>query len=587
MLRRAPAALLALLAPLALLVPIGLALTPWTLTPGRLSEALVGQVKREYGLDLRVSGPIVVSLLPVPRIKLSSVSIDDPEGRFSVAAGQLKGSLKLSSLLAARPRLSDARIVGADIRLDAGGLLSGEPGSTLARLKQKLDASPGSSWINRIVVASSRVTVTTAGGETVGLLPRFDAVLRWPEKADLDVTASALWNGEPVTLSLAGLNPALFLAGQPEGVEIRVAGRSVQANFVGDVALRDGVPRFTGLGAVETSSIGALARWSGLGRDFVEVDRAAGVSGDCVIDLNGIEWPRVTMSVGTDRLEGSLAILGGETRPQVRATLAGSELDLSWVIPLADPDRALPPPTDYDVRLSANTVRFGALRLADVASGILIKGDRMEVSLGRASLADGTIRGRFSAILGGEARDFKGQVSLDGLRVEKLGFDVGLLRGLSGTAGGQATLEATGERQPDFWRSLKGRVSLLARDGEIAGVSLTGAAGGRTETAGGTRRSGRTRFGRASLLLEIREGVGVITEGRIEGPDGDTRLSGRVSLADGTVAVTATTLPPPDSAARATAQPPVVLDLRGPIGAPFISSVQSTGTIPTAANPIR
>lgn len=568
--RRAAIALTALVA---VLVP---ALTPWTISSSGLSAALAGQIKREYGLDLTVSGPIVVSILPMPRVKLSSVAIGDPDGRFSIEAGQFKGVLRLASLLAGHARITDARIVGADIRIDPTRLPAADLGAAAAALRQKLEASPGS-LINRVVIASSRIALSRGEAEPVVLWPKFEAVLRWPDKADLDLTASAIWNGETFTVSVAGLNVARLLSGQPEGVEIAAVGRPGTVRLLGDVTLKDGMPRFSGFGAVETPSIGAFARWSGLARDFAEVDRPAGISGDCVIDASGVEWPQVTMAIGDDRLEGSLAVLTGGARPQVRATLAGGNLDLSWILPIADPERAVPPPTDYDVRLSASLVRMGPVRLTDVASGILIRGDRLEVSLARASLAEGSVRGRLSAVLDGDARDFRGQLTLDGLRAERLSAETGMLRGVSGLVGLQANLEAAGDRQPDLVRSLRGKVSVVARDGEIAGLSLAALAS-RPEGAGMDRR-GRMRFGRASLALDVAGGSAEITDGRIESLDAETRMTGRLSLIDGVLAVTATTQPAKQDGR--TVQP-IVLDFRGPIAAPSVVNVQSTGAITPA-----
>lgn len=544
-------------------VGLTLGLLPWTVTSNRVKAAIARQIRQEYGVDLAVEGRATVALLPVPRLKLETVRLSGGDGTFDAKAGALRAELRLAPLLTARLRLSELRISDATVlvRLDTP---EAEAWITDAIRRRISVGGAGSSRVERLVVTGSVLALSDAAGSRTELR-KLDAVLRWPDpSADLDLSATAEWRGDALSLSLTGLNPATLAAGRPDAVEGSVRSRLGRISGTGHLSWRD-VPVFSGTVRAETPSLGALARWTGVGLDLRDLDRPLEVTGEATVGPDGIEWPRATLGLGGDRLDGSLAYRFDRRRPQLRATLAGEELDLGWVLPLADPARAEPPNADYDVRLSASSVRMGPLRFRDAAAGVLVSDQRIEVSLARATLANGSIRGRVTASLDGEGRDIRGQVALGSVDLERLLGDLGAPRGIVGTLTGQATFEVAGDRQPDLVRQLKGRATFTVRDGEIPGVSL-----GEMPRRGEGRSAsdwegGRTRFGSASLALEVGNGLVEIAEGSLETAATQTSLKGRVSLGDETIDLRATTR---GVGGASQSSPPVTFSMRGPLARP-------------------
>ncbi|MDB5590463.1 AsmA family protein [Enterovirga sp.] len=567
-------------------VALVLALLPWTVSSDRVRSAVARQIHNEFGLKLGIDGPATFSLLPIPRLKLQRVTLADETGAFTAEAAQFKGELRLLSLLAARIRFSEVRIADARIRVAIEGADTDSRAGHFRRMRERLARLEGGpSPVDRVVVTGSQLTVTGPGRARVTDWSRLNLVATWSgPDGDVDVAASAVWQGEEVSAWLSGIAARSLIEGGPDNVEIRTASRHGRLNLVGSLTLGD-VPVFRGLVAGQTPSVGALARWTGWGLDLQAVDRPATLSGQAVLSADIIEWPQAVLEIGQDRLDGSLALRLDSDRPKLRATLAGGDLDLGWVLPVADPTRAVMPGADYDVRLSASGVRMGALQFGDLAAGVLVSSDRLDVSIARATLAGGSVRGRLSAALDGEGRDIRGQVSVDKVDLESLLSTASTGRGITGTVAGQATFEALGDSQPDLARHLRGRVALVARDGEISGIALNEAAR-RPEFRRGTPspvawRGGRTRFGEAHLQLTLGDGIAEITSGSIQTPATQTRLRGRISLADGHLAIETSTRGTGEDAGSGPQRPALVLDVRGPIEKPVLNARapdETTGT---------
>ena len=546
-----------------------LGLLPWSVPSDRLTGIVARQLRRDYGLVLAVHGPATLALLPVPRLKLEDVEVTDASGRFDARSALLRVELRPGPLALMRVRIAELTVAGAagTVRLDGAGP---DLAATILRgLRRGSDAEVGSR-IERLIVRASLLTLVRTDREGRAEISDLDAVVRWPDpNGDLDVVGSGRWGGEPISLALSGLNPSRLVAGRSDALSARLSTRLGQVGLTGDLAWRSG-PRFSGLITGETSEVGALTRWAGAGLDLRDFGRPLSISGEGTLGLAGIEWPQAAIVLGDDRLEGSLSVRLDRDRPQLRATLASESLDLGWILPIADPTRAEPPGSDYDVRLSASDLRLGPLRLRDAATGILVNGERLEVSLARATVAGGSVRGRLTAPLDGEEREIRAQVTADKLDAIQLFAALGTASVFSGTIGVQVAMDMTGGRSPDL-STLRGRAIVTASDGEIAGLALGEMP--RRQDGPAAPRPGRTRFTRAAVGLDLGRGWAEITDGSIETAATRTQLHGQVSLRDGSVALRTTTQA---LGTEAGTRPPVVLDLRGPAGRIAVTAAEPT-----------
>ena len=588
---------MAALLAVAVLALLAAALAPWSVASDRIESAAAAQVRDAYGLTFASARDARLSLLPVPRLTMSGVSVASETGSPLVRDARVRVEFRMLPLLLGRLRVAEVAVSGASVAVgfDAAGRSGWTP--AFERIAQR-GTDEASGHVGRLVVTGSDIVIDLPSQGTGTTIHCAEMVISWPAPAgEADLSVVGAWHDEPFRVELLGIAPFKLVAGQSDAIQLRATAKHGRVGLSGDLDWR-GAPRFHGLIAADTPSLAGLAAWAGSSPILRGMDQSFSLSGDGTVEPTGIESPQVRLGFGADRVDGSLAIRLDQARPMVRATLAGEQLDLTWLgqrlaafgETWSETGQALDvPPADYDLRLSAASARVGAVRLRDAAAGLLVHRDRLELSLARATLADGQVKGRVSAALGGEGRDIKASLSLDNVDLGPLLAQFGQARILTGTVRGQAAFEAVGQANADFARQGQGRLSVVARDGELAGVAL-GEGWRRSENRAGAAapaawQGGRTIFDQAHLNLHVVNGVAEIADGAIEASTTHTRLQGRVSLPDRFVSLKSTTRGAP--AVAGDLRPPLVLDVNGPLDRLVTMSSPVTSPTTTATIPRR
>ena len=539
------------------------ALVPWTVRSDRVVSALSRQIRQGYGIALASNGQLTFTLLPMPQLVLSDVRLASADGAVRVEAEELRTQLRLLSLLRARLRLSKAWLAGGRVTVTLPEGAAPGVGGALERMRRWFSPESDSRWVPRIdrfLLTDGDVTIRDREGRALARLARASLVLNSPEPdGDFDIRASAEWNGEAVIVSLTGLNLAALRDGRPQTIAADATGRIVHASLEGRLTFSDR-PHLVGSLKGRTESLARLSRWSGLLSDVARTTGPGSVSGQVSLDPDGIQLPRTSVEIGPNRFDGAAAMQFGP-RPQVRATIAGETVDLGWLGRVVDPKESERLGADYDVRLSASELAFGALRLQDAALSVQSNAHGIELSLGRAAFAGGALRGRISAALDGEGRDIRMTGWADGIDLARALADLAGLRGVTGTAGGQAALDITGDRSGSLASQLRGRGTIQARNGEFAGAAIAEAAKRQTHDAVPSDwRSGRASFNEARATIAFERGQARLSDGVVETAGASAQLTGSVDLATLNAALRITS-----RATAAPTAPPVTIDLDGPL----------------------
>lgn len=446
------------------------AIVPWTVSSERVVGALARQITQSYGIALASNGRVTLSLLPLPQLVLSGVRLESLDGRVEVEAQELRAQLRLLPLLQGHLRLRKLWLARSGITVT----LPEEPAptvtGTVVMLRGLLGTESASGWaprIDRFILTDAEIDLRDAAGREIARLGRASLDLNSPKPdGRLGLTVAAQWNGEAVLASLGGLNLVATRDGLPQDIEAEIVGGIGRLSLEGKLTWSD-KPLFAGAFKAQAVSIARLARWSGLGSDLRDVERSMTISADGSLDLDKLQWPRASIELGRDRLDGALALEFG-AMPQVRATLAADDLDLGWLGGPIDPGGGRRIAANYDVRLSASRLTLGPLRLREAAMSVQGTPRGIEVSLGRAAFAGGTLRGRVSAGLEGEARDIRALAWMEGVDLEKALSDLSIARFVSGTGSGQLNLEIAGDRADGLASQARGRGSIQTRDGELS-----------------------------------------------------------------------------------------------------------------------
>ncbi|AWM87478.1 AsmA-like C-terminal region-containing protein [Microvirga sp. 17 mud 1-3] len=525
-----------LLIALVTLALLGAASAPWTLNPGGLAAAVTEHLEGRYGLAVTVSGRSTFALLPTPRVKFEEVSLSYPKQSLKAEGATLRGELRILPLFLGRIELSeialnDARITAsmeALRRIDWARLFKDRMGETHAR---------------RLVLAASSIQWSDfpdAGLSDVNLL------INWSGAGDpLHAVGGAVWRGEKVMVEQASFDPIRLASDQLSPLALTLSAPSGRLSLQGEAQIGDD-PRFTGQSLVSATSLRDFARWSGTGLPFGSLMQAVVVEGDLSVNRRRISWPSVTVTLGSDTLEGTLAVRLDAERPVIAGTLAAGQLDLSdFVQPLAQArtgsgawsEEAINllqvTGNDLDLRLSALKARLGRLHLGDMAASILVRPGRIEASLGRADFHEGTLKGRFSLVAQEKGVDLKSQGAFEGVNVASFLAEIGQPRWITGVAQGQFALEGVGASPAEVARRAQGRSTVTVKQGELVGLALNDAlrqVDKRPLSASLSWKGGRTPFDQAQAQLAIDGGIGDIVEGRISAPTLSTSLRGQVSL---------------------------------------------------------
>jgi AsmA protein len=548
------------------LAVLGTAASPWNLTGSGLSAALTEHVKEKYGIDLTVEGRSTFAVLPIPRVKFENVTLRFPDQALMAKGGTLRGELRLLPLLFGNIELSDfdlteSRITGSFQALQA------------AKWSEILKDRSNETYARRLVVTKSTLRWTDLQEAN---LDRLDMIIRWTDPdAPLSVLGSALWRGVPIALERGTIQPALLAANKLSPFALSLSAPSGRIAVQGEAQL-GADPRVTGESTIEATSVSDFTRWSGLELPFGSLLEAMSISGDFSMDRRRLSWPAVAVTLGSDKLEGTMGVRFDTERPVITGTLAADTLNLadlfepfaqartpsgSWSEEKFDLEHATG--SDLDLRLSASSASFGPLSLEDMAASILVQPNRMEASISRAAFHDGTLKGRLSLATQDGLVEFKSQGTFSGVQIAPFLVAIGEPRWITGRAQGQFNFDGVGKNPADVIRQAQGRSTIEVKDGELVGIALNDAlrrVEKRPLLASLNWKGGRTPFQQALAQITIKDGVGEIADGHLKGPAVQADLHGKVLLIDRTLDVTANVSP---ADAPAGQSPSLVFEVSG------------------------
>jgi AsmA protein len=202
-----------------------------------------------------------------------------------------------------------------------------------------------------------------------------------------------------------------------------------------------------------------------------------------------------------------------------------------------------------------------------MAANIMVRPGRIDATLGRATLNNGTVKGRLGLAAAASGLDLRAQGSFDRLDSAAFLNDFGQNGWVTGLAQGQFVLEGVGKSAADIVRQSHGRATLAIRSGELIGIGLYDLVrrADRRPLPTPLDGRGRTPYDQAQIALNIENGGVEVAEGALSAPGLRAALQGRASLAEQTVAIRATVEGVANGATTGS-PPPAVVEMSGPWG---------------------
>jgi len=522
------------------------AATPWTIPDAVLREQVAPQLASLAGLPDGRAGSARFTLLPVPRLEISTLSLRDATGTVRVDAERMRGRVRLLPLIGGRIELTEISLFGPRLAMPADGSADG----LLRRLATVL--SPAGRTRNlpdveRLVVFDGRVERTSPAGETTPVLQDVQLVAGRGVGGDTsDLEGEAIWRGERVSFQSFGLDVAALMEGRPVQASVRLSGDVGSIDFAGRIA-RPGTWDVEGQLAVKTSGPRRLAAWLDLALP-VAIDAAVDAKGALRMRNGDISLSAATIEVPAGQLEGALHLKESGGRAALSGTLAGDRLDLTdaarfltalrapdggWSRDTIDP--AILPAGDVDLRISAGKVTIGASVLNNVACSMIVRQGKTDFTLGGAEFNKGTLKGRISLAGAPRGFDMKAQASFD--RVDMAAALAAVVDGrrIGGIGYGTLQVESSGASAHALMQALDGKATLVVRQGDLVGINLPEVLRRMEKRPLGAAldvRGGRTPFELASLSGRITRGTVEVQDGSVASPATRIGFSGKVGLAE-------------------------------------------------------
>lgn len=485
---------------------------------------LISAAAEASGLRIEANGATRFFLLPTPHVAIDGVSVSTRGEPPFAAAPEVTATLRVGALLMGRVEFSEITLSRPQIAVDRAPLAT-----VAAKLKQAGAGAPPAirlvdariSWGGRSVdEVSAGLAWSTAGGPTT-------------------LSGYGRFAGRPVEASAQIGDLAALAEDRRAPARIRFEGAGLRVMFDGEAEVADR-PRLIGEISARADRIGEVMNLFGASPPAPDTARwSASLAGHGVVDSAGLAVSSAEFDLsGRSFLGAARLTAGADGRPSVEATFDVGSLDLKPFIAALMPEITRSDgswssePIDFrrlegwtlDLRLSADAIKLGRVRLGATAATVAVARGGLDLSIGEASAYGGSLGGRLSVEPGpgGSAK----------VRIEGAGSDLAIDETLKllvakppieGALQADLALEGQGTSAAAIVRSLSGRATGRVTDGVLEGVGRS-----RTLSLAGLR--GRMPFATAEARMAIADGVAQAEDIAIAGPEATFSLSGAASL---------------------------------------------------------
>ena len=531
---------------LIVLLVVAVAAAPF-LIPASLYEAkIIAAVKQATGRDLTIEGPVSLGLLSGFSLQAEKVSLSNAPGASDAAMmtlAKLEVGLKLMPLLSGDVEVTRLVLTNPVVHLDIDKAGKGnwvfEPAAAPVQVPAA-DARTGKAaeklkqlHLGTVKITDGTFTYADARSAKHEALTKVDASLKL-ESLDkpLDLSGSAIWQGQAVEVSLNVAKPQAAMDGTATGVTLKLSATPLAIDFQGEVATRP-VLKLDGDFSFSSPSVRNAAAWAGSplkpgGTGF----GALSVKGKLAMAGKITSVSELAFSLDQVKGSGQISVDLSNKVPSIKGTIALDALDLNPYIaqqtrvapasaPVAAPvtpgsgwseapiDLSALRSANADITLDLASLRFEKIEIGKTALVVSLQNGRLATQFKQVALYGGSGAGSTIVLDGSTpAVGLNADIAMSGIQIQPvLEAVIGIDR-LSGTGNMKLALSAHGRSQHDLIATLGGRGSLNVANGAIKGVDFASLAktiqsiGAKTGNA-----ADQTNFGTLNGSFVITNGV--------------------------------------------------------------------------------
>jgi AsmA protein len=514
----------------ALLVIVAL-IAPFVIPVDWMKTALAERVKAATGRDLRIEGPVRLSLLPTLGVSAEKVAFANAPGAASpdmARLAKLQLELKLWPLLA-RDIVVDRFVLTEPVialEVDERGKPNWAFDAPAAAPAQPAPASPGGKpaaapaagrsggvGLNQLRLSDVRlvngaITYLDRKSGARQELSEVNAAVALPGLDEpFRFDGSLVWQKRKVTLVVEADRPRAFIEGGSTPLGVRLATDLATLQLRADTATLP-QPKLDGDIDLAVTSIRELAAWTGhpLTLEGSGLGPAA-FKGKLAAHGTALSLSDAQLSLDAIKGEGEFAVDTGGTRPSVTAKLALDRLDLNPYLPPEKPapaskpagapapaaatpgaPAAAPPAAsdwsddpidvaglnaaDAALDLSLGGLRVRKIEVGKSAVAVRLKDGRLAVEMPELQLYKGEGKGKLSVAPSSPGLVLDAGFQLAGVEAEPLLKDAIDFDRLSGTGTLDFAVTGRGRSQRELIGTLGGKGALEFKDGAVKGINL-------------------------------------------------------------------------------------------------------------------
>lgn len=551
------------LAGLAGLVLLAVLALPYVAATRLASDRIAAEMSEWSGLDVSIGATPEIRIWPSLHVDLADLTFSRPDGAAIATVERAEIDLSAVAALSGGIDFSTARFIAPTLIVD-GEPLKGV--GARGRIGRGVETARAIVAENSIQPDTSRLPAMpfgviefmdgriverpdASGGSGRVIASELSGIVNWAVlNGRADATASGLWRGEKIAVTVSVANPLLLMGG---GVSpVRLTLKSAPTNLSFDGTARVGANGYldgrTTFSAPSTPKLfdwwgEPLARASAIGAITLESQVSGG--------MQRLRFENAMLTLDGKPARGALDLMLTGKLPMISGTLAFDTLDLdaflSAFTPLDTSPEAGPATIDadfasrlgLDLRLSATKATAGPLALSDVAATARVDEGMAAVDISDASAFGGS----FQSGLRIDRKDEGAKVEIRMLGTDidsgELGAALGLTRVVPMARGTVSViLKGEGESWDALLDQSDGSISVTLGRGAIAGIDLPALLARVREGQpfpAAEVATGQTDIDGLEVKAEVRNGRAEIERGEIRMPHGRLALRGTAPLDSG------------------------------------------------------
>jgi len=493
-----------------------------------------------FGPDVTLDLSASLSILPRPTLEISSLNISKKDkilikARTASAPvgviALLSGGLSASSLAINEPVFTLPPSSVPDTRQSALTLIGGLIG--VADIKE-------ARGLETLTIRSGRVMIS--GDVPLVFVDKMDADLSLSASGRLAFDLRTIWKTEVIDFS-----SRIDLTDPKTGTKATsLSIRSAPGTLTLDGTLAT-TPElhFTGKSDLVIKALDRLGTWLDVDPPLtfttpLTVRGMAEMTGDRVAIRDA------DISLGKIEMKGGIGLDVAGQRPLVFGSLSAGDMDVTEFLRPLWPKQAqgwrtdplasgLTPEQDFDVRLSAERVNLGIVRIANLAVSIIAKDRTLDLTLGGSKLFQGSAKGKLSIQPDDNGYRVAVHGSFDNIDLAQATLAFMDMRKIEGTTEGKFDFESRGTTSESIMKALSGTTDVSITNGTLNGINLANVLK-RIETrplsAIRDMKGGKTDFDRAHVSATISNGNATLEKAEmLFAPNGMT-MTGEVNIGE-------------------------------------------------------